>query len=245
MNTEQEPLVPPEPPAIPNQTIDPMVQLEQGKAPLSEILAMANSDCRFCNGKGTQAFTVGGKRQDRICGCAARAMNRKLRGDDPFVPVGRVEKNPEVERRTAQAKLDRMTAALTKTEAGLAERIEGHDRGIAEAEDAQMMATVQHGSAVCILEGKRRDRDTLQEQLERTVRAIAVADARIEVAIAFSEERSQKLLDAQRATANIRHHSAAILASAEGVRHRIKRLQDRIALHRLKHADVLEVERGE
>jgi hypothetical protein len=239
METEQSqeaPLVPPDPAP---RAADPMVKLDLGQAPLSEVLSMANPQCKWCNGKGFQDYQHEGKTESRICGCAVRAMNKKLRGEAPVELIGRVVKDPEAERKLVQAKLDRLQKELDGAEAALAERIKGHDAGIAEAQARSAEASTAVGLAMAALDTVRLDYSELLEQVDE-LRALAeVKHAEVLRAVDARESALKASATAVTEVERTSADSARILASAEGIRHRVQRLKDRMALHRQKHADVL------
>jgi hypothetical protein len=216
-----------------------MVKLDLGQAPLSEVLSMANPQCRWCNGKGFQDYQREGKTESRICGCAVRAMNRKLKGDAPVELIGRVVKDPEAERKLVQAKLDRLQIELDKAEAELAERIKGHDAGIADAQVKSAVASTEADVARRAEDAARMDYSELLGQIDELKALADVKCAEVMQAVGVREAALKASASAADEVAKVQGDSARILAASAGTRHRIERLRDRIALHRQKHADVL------
>lgn len=205
---------------------DPMVTLDNGRAPLSEVLAQANPHCRSCNGKGYQDYLVGGKTESRICGCAIRKMNRKLAGDDPPALLGRVEKTKAAEDQTAK-RLERMATEIAGLELEIVERLQGHDMGIEEARAALEDASQEASDAREDEGDARSELDAAQIEVTRAKSHLAECEADLVASEASVEEKLSAL-------SALENKSAAIQASAEPLRHRIKRLRDRMALIRQK-----------
>ena len=162
-----------------------------------------------------------------------------MRGDLLVTLVGRVTKDPEAERKLVQAKLDRLQAELTKAEGELAERINGHDEGIAEAE-------AKADKALLALQRAERDSRVAQNEYQNIlldIEARKMSAERVQGIVLVKAEETKSATEAHAEAAQgvyeARSQSARILAASAGLRHRIERLKDRIALHRQKHSDVL------
>lgn len=231
------PLVPQEPPEpSPLEMFD--LNGRGLNVPLAEVLAMADKDCRYCTG-GWQWTVLGERRTRRVCGCAIRLMRRKLAGETPSTTFVKVTKDPSLERERVTKKIANLEAIVGKLEDEVAEKIAGHDRGIAEAEgnarivqaglafaiDAASIAKGRLGEMEVQLEElkaaiarKKSDVDALGDLVTDALREKAVADA----AVTEAKEASQRILD-----------------QAKPLRHRIERLQGKIALTKQQHADVL------
>jgi hypothetical protein len=239
MDTEQisdTPLVSPEPAP---RAADPMVTLDMGKAPLSEVLSMANPQCRGCNGKGFQDYVYQGKPESRLCGCAVRAMNRKMKGDLPVTLVGRVVKDPEAERKRVGEKVERLRAAIARREEALLESVSDHDAGIASAKEDLAKANSNMDTVQGALVAQVGYLGQLKEKAEDLRLKIEVAKSYVEringdaiLAGGVVKEKSDVLRD-------LCDRSNRIMAASLPERMRIDRLTAMLALYRQKHAGVL------
>jgi len=213
---------------------DPIIDLGRGlSAPLSEILSEHNPHCRFCSG-GVQLYTEGGSPRERLCGCAVRGIVRKLRGDDPIasVVVKGNERYLEHRRKQSEGKLAKLQRLRDATAEEYSERMKGADDGIKEAH-------------ACMLASE----ETLECERERGRKAVAELDeAKAEVARCEDAVRGQlalvalcegRLDDKREELASEESRHAAILAQAERAGHKLKRLDDQIALHLQKHPELV------
>jgi hypothetical protein len=225
------PLVPPEPAAT-AAPADPRVDLGSGmSAPLSEVLSMYDPRCRFCT-RGVQHFHEAGEPKTRLCGCAVRHMVRKLRGETPSAPAARVERNVELERKRAEGKLKVLRDALAKNQAELAERIDGHDRGIVTAAAELEVARVNLMDGDQHLAGARSKLADMEAAVLAQRQHVTDLEGELDGLREMAGSKESELVA-------LRSRSEQILASAGGIRHHIERLGARIALHVQRNAGVL------
>ena len=233
------PLVPQEPPEpSPLEMFD--LNGRGLKVPLAEVLAMADKDCRYCTG-GWQWTVLGERRTRRVCGCAIRLMRRKLAGETPSTSFVKVQKNPELERERVTKKIANLESIVAKLEAEVAEKIAGHDRGIAEAEAAVKEARLAHGRAGEEIIRQQNIASEIVHKIEALKQEFEEQRKVYDAAVDRAVPRLGELLARSKELEALRADSDRILDQAKPLRHRIERLQSKIALTKQQHADVLKL----
>jgi chromosome segregation ATPase len=211
--------------------------------PLAEVLAMADKDCRYCMGSGWQRFfdgpQTGAPISERVCGCATRLMRRKLAGETPSTSFVKVQKNADLERERVTKKIANLEAIVANLEAEVAERIKGHDAGIAAAEEELTNATEAMDTAEEVRLAQVGSLAQLEEKMEALKASIIIQKAHVDLA-------AEAVIDAGRARQSkssrlndLRAASQYVLDSAGPLNHRIDRLKAKIAATKQQHADVL------
>ena len=200
------------------------------RVPIAELLSMADPHCRFCV-DGIQRYHDGARERTRLCGCAVRRMRRKLAGETPSEPLGRVVKNVTLEQERARKRIDRIEKELGDARSELDRRTAGHDAGIAEAEEALRLAGVQVQESCGHLKAERDELARLVAEVELAQDRVADRASRYVADLDAAEARKREL-------DQVHARSASILESAGKVRHRIERLEARAAAVRAQHPGV-------
>jgi hypothetical protein len=218
---------------VPAQAQIKMVDLGNGmKAPLAEVLASANPDCRYCTG-GIQRVTVGEVTTERLCGCAVRGVLRKMRGDDPTptVVVSGNEKYLGEKRRHAEKKLAKLRTERETVAAEHAQRVQGADAGIDEARVNTLAARET-------LEWEQQRGQKAVDDLEQLKQELAEAEEAVRGQLAIVKLAQARLDERQRELLAVEDRKTEILQEVEHAQHKLGRLDAQISLHLQKHPEL-------
>lgn len=201
------------------------------RAPLSEVIAAANPDCRYCSG-GLQRYRYMGRTKIRLCGCGVRGMRRKLLGDEPIRPFGTVTRDAALERERVEKKIALLREEISKAEAKAAE--------IMRAPSAAVQTVGTQRSA---LVGKLTEQDSTvarwRAQRDAEIHGLRVTVANLRAA---REEREQLLRRYTASTEELNRAFRAYEAAERGaakITRRLSRLQAQIAALQIRHSEVL------